>query len=448
MVTLLLPLVLAGEDPVAEAMKTLYASAANSTVAYDRLEELCTVYGHRMVGTERLERAIDWAAETMREDGLAVSEQAVDVSEWVRGDERVRMTAPEERELRALGLGMNVGGPAKGEVVVLGSLDELETVDVAGKIVLFDNVWEGYGATVQVRTKGPPAAAAKGAVGVLIRSVTSTSLHTPHTGTTSWGEDVVTVPAAAITVEDAYWIRGLVARGETVTVDMKLGAKLKGRTTSRNVIAEVEGREQPDEVVVVGCHIDSWDVGQGAQDDGAGCLIAWEAVRLMKETGLVPRRSVRAVLYTSEENGESGGNTYLAEADVGAHVAAIESDSGNGRADGFRVQLDLPDAERLAAQGALWELQPALEAIGGDRLRPGYSGADIGMLGEAGVPAFGLGHDTSSYWPIHHTEADTFDKIVLEDLQHNVGLMAAMAYALAEREDRLAPAVDRVDVDR
>ncbi len=437
----LLPLAIADEDPLTSAMHALYAAAAESTVAYERLEELCTVHGHRMVGSERLEGAIDWAAAAMRADGLEVTEQPVDVSHWIRGDERVRMTAPEVRELHAIGLGMNVGGRAKGEVVVLDGLDALADADVDGKVVLFDNDWTGYGPTVSVRTRGPVEAAEKGAVGVIIRSVTSESLHTPHTGTTRWGDDVQSVPAAAITVEDAAWIRALSERGETVEVDIKLGAKLKGRTTSRNVIAELQGRELPDEVVVVGCHIDSWDVGQGAQDDGAGCLIAWEAVRLMAETGHVPRRSVRAVLYTSEENGESGGHTYLANAAVAAHVAAIESDSGNGRADGFRVQLELPKDQRLAAQGALWSLQPALDALGGSRLRPGYSGADVGMLGAAGVPAFGLAHDTTGYWPIHHTEADTFEKIVLEDLQHNVGLMAAMAYALAEG-DRLAPAAD------
>jgi Zn-dependent M28 family amino/carboxypeptidase len=218
-------------------------------------------------------------------------------------------------------------------------------------------------------------------------------------------------------------------------VKLSLGAVHHPDSTSRNVIADVVGREKPDEAVVVGCHFDSWDVGQGAQDDGAGCLIAWEAARLISEMEQAPRRTVRVVLFTNEENGLRGGRAYAAEQDDMKVVAAFESDTGNGRADGFRVDLRAEDIVR--AQAGVFEMTAALQSIGGGTLLPGYAGADVGPLAAQGIPSFGMRHDTTTYWPIHHTRADTFEKVVLEDLQHNAGLMAAAVWLLAEAEGTL-----------
>jgi carboxypeptidase Q len=422
------------EDPT-DRVEGLYRAAGESTVAYDRLKWLCEVIGHRLSGSEELEQAIDWAVSELETDGMRVQTQDVLVPHWERNEESLTMLAPMDRDLHILGLGMTVGGEVEAEVVVVSSFEELDSVDVTGKIVLYDVPFTTYGETVQYRGRGPSEASRRGAVGVLVRSVTPVSLYTPHTGATRYAEDAPKIPAAAVTVEDAVWMHGLQDQGIPIRVKLSLGAVHHPDSTSRNVIADVVGREKPDEAVVVGCHFDSWDVGQGAQDDGAGCLIAWEAARLISEMEQAPRRTVRVVLFTNEENGLRGGRAYAAEQDDMKVVAAFESDTGNGRADGFRVDLRAEDIVR--AQAGVFEMTAALQSIGGGTLLPGYAGADVGPLAAQGIPSFGMRHDTTTYWPIHHTRADTFEKVVLEDLQHNAGLMAAAVWLLAEAEGTL-----------
>ncbi len=424
-----------------ETVLQLYDAAMESTVAYERLQWLCEVIGHRLSGSPELETAIDWAAEILKEDGFTVTEQSVTVPHWVRGEESLSMLAPVERELQILGLGMSVGGEVEADLVVVSSWEELEQADVSGKIVLYDVPFTTYGETVQYRGGGPVAAAKKGAVAVLMRSVTPVSLYTPHTGATRYDDEVPRIPAAAVTVEDAVWLHGLQERGIPVRLKLSMGAQHLDDASSRNLIADLPGRTLPDEAVVLGCHLDSWDVGQGAQDDGSGCLIVWEAARLISQLPEPPRRTVRLVLFTNEENGLGGGRAFAAEIDDKRVVTALESDTGNGRADGFRVDLRMDDKQ--AAQSGVYELTAALDPIGGSKLLPGYAGADVGPLAAKGVPSFGLRHDTTGYWPIHHTRADTFEKIILEDLQHNAGLMAAMVWLLAEMEEPLVPSKKR-----
>ncbi|MCP4804956.1 MAG: M20/M25/M40 family metallo-hydrolase [Proteobacteria bacterium] len=429
-------------DRYAEDVERISAAAHASEIAYSRLQSLCDDIGCRISGSPELEHAIDWAAALMGEDGLDVVTEPVEVPKWVRGEESARVTLPVERNLHVLGLGMTVAGDLEAPLVAVSSWDELAALDdaaIAGKIVLFDVPFTGYGETVQYRSKGPIEAGKRGAVAVLIRSVTSHSLQTPHTGATRYDPEVTpAIPAAALSVEDASWLHRLLDAGTDVKVHLKLSGDHQGMVESRNLLAEIPGRESPEEVVVVGCHIDSWDVGQGAQDDGAGCLIAWEAVRLLHELDLQPRRTIRAVLFTNEENGLGGGVAYAEAHKDEFHQALIESDTGNGIADGFRVHLTMEDDDvLLRAQGLLYELGAALAPIGGGTMVSGYSGADIGPTVRTGVPGLGMNHDSSTYWPIHHTEADTFDKIVLEDLQHNTALMAAAAWVLAEMPERL-----------
>jgi len=427
-------------DRYVDEVATIRAAAAENTVAYARLQTLCDDIGHRISGSDELERAIDWAEGLMREDGLVVTTEPVQVPKWVRGEESARVVVPYEKELEILGLGMTVAGEVKAEVVAVSSWEELEALDasaIEGRIVLFDVPFTTYEQTVQFRGKGPVEAAKRGAVAVLIRSVTPISLQTPHTGATRYdeGEEVPPIPAAALTIEDAAWIHRLLDTGSTVEVELKLSGEHHGMVPSRNLLGEIPGRELPDEVVVVGCHIDSWDVGQGAQDDGAGCLIAWEAVRLLHELDMTPRRTVRAVLFTNEENGLGGGRAYAEVHADEVHQALFESDTGNGLADGFRLDTSgLSTANALRVQGLSAELH---QLLGGDQTL-GYAGADIGPRIRAGSPGFGLAHDTATYWPIHHTHADTFEKIVLEDLQANIGMMAAAVWVVAEMEEPLA----------
>jgi carboxypeptidase Q len=426
--------------PLEEVAATLLGRALLSSEAYDELAVLCDDIGHRLSGSPQLERAVAWALERMREDGLVnVRAEPVQVPVWVRGEERARMLAPAERELEVMALGGSVGtpsGPVSGEVVVIGSFEELEArkAEVEGKIVLFDVPFTDYGTTVAYRGMGPARAAAHGAVAVLVRSVTPTSLSTPHTGSTNLAEGAVPVPAAAITLEAASQIRRLTERGQTVRLELQLGAHRLPDAPSANAIGEVRGREKPEEIVVLGCHLDSWDVGQGAQDDGAGCVAMMAAADLVRGLPVPPRRTLRVVLYTNEENGLAGGRAYADAHQGETHFAAVEADTGAGRPLGFRVAGDaeITEAGTAPLLQAMRPVAALLEPIGAQELVVGGGGADISPLTAQGVRSFGLSQDTSGYWPIHHTEADTFDKVDPQMLARNVAAVAVLAWALAE----------------
>ncbi|MFT5680479.1 MAG: carboxypeptidase Q [Myxococcota bacterium] len=426
--------------PLEAVAATLIGGALVSDEPWRELTHLCDNIGHRLTGTPALESAVDWGVSEMAADGLSAWKQPVPVKIWTRGSESLTMEAPMSRELSLLGLGWSVGtdGPLSAEVIVADSFDHLTTLGdaVAGKIVLFDVPFTGYGETVGYRVGGASAAAKLGAVGVLVRSISPESLYTPHTGAMYYTEDTPQIPAAAITLEDAAWIRRLAASGQTISVTLSMGAQDAGEGTSHNAIGEIVGRELPDEVVVLGCHIDSWDVGQGAQDDGGGCVAAMEAGRLIAALPVPPRRSVRVVLYTNEENGLAGAKTYAEEANK-RHVAAIESDTGMGAPAGFRLDIRGEDetavAERIASVEALLApVSALLRPIGADGLRVAYSGADIAPLVRTGAIGLGVDHDTTDYWPIHHTPADTLDKVDPDNLRRTAAAMAVAAYALAE----------------
>ncbi|MCK6528821.1 M20/M25/M40 family metallo-hydrolase [Myxococcota bacterium] len=349
-----------------------------------------------------------------------------------------------------LGLGGSVGTPPGGieaDVVVARDFAHLESLGeaVRGRIVLFDVPFTDYGETVAYRGRGASAAARLGAVAVLIRSVTPTSLSTPHTGALGYAGDAPRIPAAALTVEDAASLHRLADRGIVPRVRLEMGARTAPDGTSANVVGEVRGREHPGEVVVLGCHLDSWDVGQGAQDDGAGCVTVLEAARLIGALPQRPRRTVRVVFYTNEENGLRGARAYAEQHrdELPRHVAAVEADTGSGAPLGFRVHVpgggdggaESPLAgevmDRLRGVGVL------LEPLSAAHLRLAHGGADIGPLVTAGVPGFGLDQDMSGYWPIHHTAADTFDKVDPKLLARNVAAVAVLAYWLAEIPESL-----------
>lgn len=360
---------------------------------------------------------------------------------WVRGAESAEIVLPAPQPLVILGVGNTVGTPPEGitsSVVVVGSFDELNALGrekVDGKIVLFDNPFvrtgdemHDYGEAVKFRGKGASAAAKLGAVAVLVRSVATASLRTPHTGALRYEDDAPKIPAASVTIEDALLIRRLVEGGDPVTVRLVLGARDEPDREGANVVAEIRGREKPEEVVLIGAHLDSWDVGAGAIDDGAGCVIVLETMRLIA-SGPTPRRTVRAVLYANEENGLRGGRAYAKahEAETAMHVAALETDSGAGRARGLGVKAG------EGGEGALRELvTPVLATIGAARVRAGEGGADISTLEDFGVPLLGLELDTTHYFDWHHTMADTLDKVDPEALQHATAAFAATTWMLAE----------------
>lgn len=431
-----------------DAAGRLIGAALASDVAWLRLSELCDGIGHRLSGSASLERAVEWAARTMRADGLAnVTLQPVMVPAWVRGEESAEIVAPGPHRLSILGLGRSVGTPPGGitaDVVVVRSfahLDSLPDAAVRGRIVLYDVPFTNYGETVRYRSAGPHRAARRGAVAALVRSVGPVSLRTPHTGAmAAYSDTLPRIPAAAVSLEDAAMMRRLADRGERITLRLTMGAQTLPDRLSHNVIGEIRGRERPDEVVVIGGHLDSWDVGTGAHDDGGGCVISMEALRLIRALGLQPRRTIRCVLWTNEENGLRGGRAYADSlgAAIERHVAAIESDGGVERPVGFDVTVqrhggDATDSLRTARAAAkLAEIGQLLAGIGLTRYQPGGGGADIEPLMRRGVP--GIAHRTTMehYFDWHHTPSDMMDKVDPVELRRNVAAMAVMAYVLAD----------------
>lgn len=417
----------------------LVDAALEDPSGWDRLTTLVDRFGHRFSGSVELENALDWILEEMEADGLAeVRGETVMVPHWVRGEESARLVSPRERDLPMLGLGGSVGTPRGGiraEVLVVESFEELErrADEARGRIVLFDVPFTGYGRTVQYRTQGAVAAARAGAVASLVRSVTPYSMQTPHTGGMSYAEGVTRIPHAAITVEDARLLHRLQDAGERVEVELHMEAQTFPDVPSRNVMAEIRGSELPDEVVVLGGHIDSWDVGQGAMDDAGGSVAAWEAVRLMKELGLTPRRTVRVVLWTNEENGLRGARAYAEDHadEVDDHVLAMESDAGVFQPLGFGFTGSDRAYEIVSEIGTL------LERIGAGEITRGGGGADIGPLMQQGVPGMGLRVDGSRYFWYHHTGADTIDKLDPDEFAACVAAMAVMAYVAADLPERL-----------
>jgi carboxypeptidase Q len=432
-----------------DAAGRLIGAAMVDRDAYDKLAYLTTRIGNRLSGSSGLERAVAWVTAQMKADGLDnVRVQAVKVPHWVRGSESAQIVKPIQKSLNMLGLGRSVATPKGGitaPVVVVTDFDELEKLGaekVKGKIVLYDESWQGYARTVLYRGTGASRAARLGAVAALVRSVTPRSIYSPHTGALNYDPALPMIPSAAITAEDTAWIHQMTAMGQEVQVHLQMDAATLPDADSANVMGEIVGRERPDEVVVVGGHLDSWDVGQGAHDDGAGIVAAWRAVTLMKELGLTPRRTIRVVAWTNEENGTRGGNAYRdgLGADVGSHVAAIEMDEGAERPLGFAyniVGLAKTDARMLKATATLREIARLLEAIGANSIETEGGETDIGPLMQFGVPGFGLSTVNEHYFDWHHTNADTFDKIDLQDFRKCIASLAVMAYVLADMPGRL-----------
>jgi len=426
-------------DSYRDVAHRLIGESMSTTFAWDRLAVLGDTFGHRLSGSDALEKAIAWAADEMRKDGLeGVRTEPVKVPHWVRGRESLEIVAPHRSSLAMLGLGNSVGTPPDGieaDVVVVRSFADLDASAprVKGKIVLFNVPFTTYGETVAYRTSGPSRAAARGAVAMLVRAVGPPGLRTPHTGVLTYVEGEPRIPAAAIATEDADRLQRMQNRGTKVRLRLKMDAKMLPDADSANVVAEIRGSERPDEVVVVGGHFDSWDVGTGSSDDGGGCVVTWEALRLMRKLNLRPRRTVRVVLFTNEENGLAGGRAYLARyrSQLANHVLMLESDSGVIRPTGFGF------SGSMAARATMQQIATLLQPIGADKIGPSGGGADIGPSVEAGgIPSMSLEVD-GNYFLIHHTEADTIDKIDPADMAKAAAAVAIVAYVVADMPERL-----------
>jgi len=426
--------------------RTIADEALKTTSAYGRLEVLTDTIGARLAGSEAERRAVAWARAEFEKDGIAVRLEPVMVPVWIRGEESAVMVDPFQQPLSMLGLGGSIGTPPEGitaPVVVVTSKEDLLALGeqrVRGKIVLWDHPFvrtgdemADYGKAVVHRGSGASDAARLGAVASLIRSVGTASLRTPHTGAMRYAADAPKIPAAALSIEDAMLLHRLARAGHEPVVRLTMSARTEPDREGANVVAEIRGRERPEEIVLVGAHLDSWDVGTGAIDDGAGCVMVLETMRLIA-SGPPPRRTVRAVLYANEENGLRGGRGYKAahRDAMDRHVAAIETDSGASRAVGINVKAGEGAVEALRRM-----MTPALAPLGATVFKPGGGGADIGVLGRSGVPIMGLLLDTTRYFDWHHTHADTLDKVDPEELQHATAVLAAAVWILADAEETL-----------
>ncbi len=421
-------------EPYRPISERLITEAQSNDFAWKRLAEVTDTFGHRLSGSEPLEQAIDWAVAAMKADGLEnVRKEPVMVPKWVRGRESLELVRPIRQSLTMLGLGNSKGTAPEGieaDVVVVKDFDDLAArgAAVKGKIVLFNVPFSNYGATVVYRASGPSRAAGLGAVGVLVRSVGPPGLRTPHTGATRYEPGPPEIPAAALTTEDADRFQRLQDRGVPIRVKLMMEAHFEPDSQSYNVVGELRGRELPQEVVVVGGHFDSWDVGAGASDDAGGCVATWDAVRMMKKLNLRPRRTIRVVLFTNEENGGRGGAAYrdAHQAELANHVLLMESDGGVFDPAGFGFSG--PDS----ARSTVTTIAGLLKALGADAILPTGGGADIEPSGRAAnIPM--MAHVVNGdYFLIHHTPADTIARITPKQISANAAAIAVMAYVVAD----------------
>lgn len=424
----------------ATAADRITAAATNSHRAWNRLAELCDRFGPRQAGSTNLESAIDWILSEMRTDRLdAVRGEPVPVSHWVRGAESLELLEPTPEPLPLLGLGGSIGTPPEGitaRVLVVTNFEELSAraAEAQGRIVVFNAPFKSYGDTVRYRWSGANAASKAGAVASLVRAVGDFGLRTPHTGAMAYDKDVRRIPHASISAEDASRLHRWQLRGTSPVVRLRMEAKNLPEATSRNVIGEIRGTSLPHEIIVIGGHVDSWDVGRGALDDGGGCIAAWEALRLLRELGLQPKRTIRCVLWTDEENGIHGAKGYrnTHRSELANHVIAVESDNGAFDPTGFGFT---GSTEAMAIIRAIGELTGT--RLGAGRIVPGGADADTGPLLEQGVPVAALRVKGERYFWYHHTEADTPDKVDPDALNRCTAALAILAYTLADLEQTL-----------
>lgn len=426
---------------VAEAIRT---AGLRGEYATTLLERLTSAAGPRLTGSPAAAAAVQWARTMMGELGFETWLEPVTVQHWVRGGETARIVRPARPGLPALpiaALGLSVPTPPGGisaPVVEVHSFEELRTLGLAvkGRIIFYNtpmdprplDTFQAYGGAVQFRSRGASEAAKLGAAAVLVRSVTLRTDDHPHAGMVAYEADAPKIPAAAISTRGADGLSALLKSGEPVDLRLELDCRNLEPTTSANVVGQIRGSEKPDEIVLVGGHLDSWDLGTGAHDDGAGCVQAIEVLRLIRELGLSPKRTVRAVMFMNEEFGASGGRDY-AEAErrkTERHIAAMESDRGAFLPIGFGIGGTPEQFARLQAWGDL------LKPSGILWIRPGGGGADTGPLARQGAVLMGFVPDSQKYFDYHHSALDVLSAVHPRELELGAIVMAIFAYVTAQ----------------
>lgn len=437
-------------------LKQLQEAALKSDYAYRQVAHLSNNIGPRLTGSAQAQKAVDYVAAELKSLGLEVQLEKLTVTHWVRGEETAAlveypgMAENTTQKIVLTALGSSVATPAEGvtaEVVIVRDFDELQALGrekIAGKIVLFNyhfdkqmaaqsRAGDAYSQAVKYRAEAPSAAGRLGAIAALIRSVGGAEYRLPHTGQTDYAKDAPKIPAGAVTAEDADLISALAPQGP-VRMRLVLTPQQLPDTVSYNVIGDVKGSEHPEQIIIVSGHLDSWDLGTGAIDDGAGVAVSMETANLIKKLHLQPKRTIRVIAWMNEENGLAGGKTYAIdhEKEIANHFAAIETDGGAGH------PLGINYATKPEAKSFFDPLAKILQSSGAGVLNHvEHPGADIGPLTKLGVPGFSPIQDNRTYFNYHHTAADTLDKIVPRELAENAAVVAVTAYALANLEKPL-----------
>jgi carboxypeptidase Q len=437
-------------------LKRLQQAALSSDYAYRQVAHLANNIGPRLTGSAQAAKAVEYVAAELKAIGCEVQLEKVMVPHWVRGEETAALVQwPGQAEnttqkIVLCALGGSVATPNDGisaEVITVKNFDELKAMPrdkVAGKIVLFNYPFdkriaaegrggEAYGEAIVYRGDGPSAAARQGAVACLIRSVGGADYRIPHTGQTEYADDAPKIPAGAITAEDAGLIVDLVKQGP-VQMKLVLTPQTLPDVESANVIGDIKGSEHPEQVVIVSGHLDSWDLGTGAIDDGAGVAVSMETANLIQKLHLKPKRTIRVIAWMNEENGSAGSKQYVKDHDKdwANHFATMETDNGAGHPIGLNIKAK-PEVKAM-----LKPVAAILQESGAGMLSLAeHAGADIEPMEKAGVPAFAPIQDSRFYFNYHHTPADTLDKIVPKELAENSAVVAVWTYAIANSEQPL-----------
>nr|XP_045000606.1 carboxypeptidase Q [Jaculus jaculus]XP_045000607.1 carboxypeptidase Q [Jaculus jaculus] len=430
---------IASYGDIAKAIIDLAVYGKSQNRSYDRLGLLVDTVGPRLSGSKNLENAIQIMYQNLQQNGLEnVHLEPVKIPHWERGEESAMMLVPRVHKMAILGLGSSIGTPPEGimaEALVVTSFDELrrKAPEARGKIVVYNQPYISYPVTVQYRVRGAVEAAKVGAVASLIRSVASFSIYSPHTGFQEYQDGVPKIPTACITVEDAEMIARMASRGNRIVIHLKMDAKNYPDTSSFNTVAEITGSKYPEQVVLVSGHLDSWDVGQGAMDDGGGAFISWEALSLIKDLGLRPKRTVRLVLWTAEEQGGIGASQYfqLHKVNSSNYSLVMESDSGTFLPTGIQFS----GSEK--ARAIMKEVMSLLKPLNITQVFSGTEGTDINFWIQAGVPGASLCDDLSTYFAFHHSHGDTMTVMDPKKMNIAAAVWAVVSYVVADMEEML-----------
>ncbi|MBP9188211.1 MAG: M20/M25/M40 family metallo-hydrolase [Chitinophagales bacterium] len=441
--SMLLSIQMYAQESDSTIIRNIYTEILYNGKCYEWLHDLCKDVGHRLSGSPQADMSVRWAKETLDDEGFdKVWLQEVMVPRWIRGQKEYAEIIG-VGQVEVLALGNSIATPEDGiqaQVIEVHNFDELEKAgeeNIKGKIVFFNHYWEheyintfeSYSPCVEYRWKGPSEAAKYGAVAVVVRSVSSAMDEFPHTGSMRYLDENKKIPAVAISTLDAELLSATLAEFPKTEFKLLTWCKFLPDVKSYNVIAEITGSEFPNEVITVGGHLDSWDVGEGAHDDGAGCVQSMEVLRTIKALNIKPKRTIRCVLFMNEENGNRGGHAYAdwAKTTNEKHIAAMESDAGGFSPRGFTIEDDSDAIVKIFT-----DLKPLFLPYGVYYIQRGHGGTDIGPLKELGTTLIGLVPDSQRYMDIHHTANDTFDKVNKRELSLGAATMTSVVWWISE----------------